>query len=109
MYSTLAGGFWNFHFARRFEFQTRVMAGWAWMNEGSDNSHIGFEGNGSGTSVAVGHSGSGIDLAAGVGLSIFTDSNFKLKAFADFESISLSPERPWINTLVLGWSSAWSW
>ena len=87
LYSTLAGGFWNFHFARRFEFQTHVMAGWAWMNE----------------------DGSGIDLAAGAGLSIITDSNFKLKAFADFESISIGSDRPWINTLVLGWSSAWFW
>ena len=86
LYSTLAGGFWNFHFARRFEFQTHVMAGWAWMEADS-----------------------GIDLAAGIGLSIITDSNFKLKAFADFESISLSSDRPWINTLVLGWSSAWFW
>jgi hypothetical protein len=86
LYSTLAGGFWNFHFARRFEFQTHVMAGWAWMEADS-----------------------GIDLAAGIGLSVITDSNFKLKAFADFESISLSSDRPWINTLVLGWSSAWFW
>ena len=95
LYSTLAGGFWNFHFARRFEFQTHVMAGWAWMNE-----------DGSGIDLAA---GSGIDLAAGAGLSIITDSNFKLKAFADFESISIGSDRPWINTLVLGWSSAWFW
>ena len=109
LYSTLAGGFWNLHFARRLEFQTRVMAGYAWMTEGHGSSHIGFEGTGSGTSVATGHSGSGIDLAAGVGLSIITDSNFKLKAFADFESISFGSTRPWVNTLVLGWSSAWFW
>ena len=96
LYSTLAGGFWNFHFARRFEFQTRVMAGYAWMNEGHDGSHVGLN-------------DSGIDLAAGVGLSIITDSNFKLKAFADFESISFGSTRPWVNTLVLGWSSAWFW
>ena len=96
LYSTLAGGFWNFHFARRFEFQTRVMVGYAWMNEGHDGSHVGLN-------------DSGIDLAAGVGLSIITDSNFKLKAFADFESISFGSTRPWVNTLVLGWSSAWFW
>lgn len=120
LYSTLAGGFWNFHFARRFEFQTRVMAGWAWMTEGHGSSHVGFETTGVDASAAIGHSGSGViasvaaghsgvDLAAGVGLSLITDSNFKLKAFADFESISLGSDRPWVNTLVLGWSSAWFW
>lgn len=57
----------------------------------------------------ISRTGSGVNLAAGAGLGIITDSNFKLKAFADFESISLSSDRPWINTLVLGWSSAWFW
>lgn len=111
LYSTLAGGFWNFHFARRFEFQTRVMAGWAWMAERASAS-LGTAGSGSDLLVAydpVSRSASGIDLAAGVGLSLITDSNFKLKAFADFESISLGSDRPWVNTLVLGWSSAWFW
>jgi membrane-associated phospholipid phosphatase len=86
MFSTMAGGFWNFNFARRLELQTRVLAGYAWMNESS-----------------------GIDLAAGLGLSLITDSNFKVKAFADFESVDFGPDRPWVNTIILGWSSAWFW
>ena len=94
MYSTLAGGFWNFHFARILEFQTHVMAGYAWMT---------------GSSSPASYSGSGIDLAAGVALSIITDSSFKFKAFADFESINISPIHPWLNTAVVGWSSAWFW
>lgn len=91
MYSTLAGGFWNFHFARILEFQTHLLAGYAWMD----------------TSSSV--PGSGIDLAAGIGLSLITDSNFKIKVFADLESASISPSHPWINTIVCGWSSAWFW
>lgn len=86
MYSTLAGGFWNFHFARILEFQTHLMAGCAWMNGSS-----------------------GIDLAAGIGLSLITDSNFKIKAFADFESLDFGRNHPWTNTIVVGWSSAWFW
>jgi hypothetical protein len=89
MYSVLAGGYWNLHFARRFEFQTHVMAGYAWLD---------------GPSPA-----DGIDLAAGIGLSVMTDSNFKIKAFADFESADLSRTMPWLNTVILGWSSAWFW
>ena len=51
----------------------------------------------------------GADLAAGVSLSLLLDNNFKIKAFADFESFSLSSSRPWMNSVVLGWSSAWFW
>jgi hypothetical protein len=86
MYSTLAGGYWNFHFARILEFQTHLMAGCSWMNEST-----------------------GIDLCAGVGLSLITDSHFKLKAFADFESLDFGRTSPWMNTFVVGWSSAWFW
>ena len=86
MYSTLAGGVWNFHFAKRLEFQTHLMAGCAWLDDNP-----------------------GIDLAAGIGLSLITDSHFKVKAFADFESLSFDKTHPWINTIVVGWSSAWFW
>ncbi len=86
LYSTLVGGYWNFHFARCLEFQAKAMAGCAW-----------FQG------------GCGADLACGAGLSLIIDSNFKLKGFADFESISVSDTRPWINSLVVGYSAAWFW
>lgn len=91
MYSTLGGGFWKFNFAKILEFQTHLMAGCAWMK----TSETGME--------------SGVDLAAGIGLSLITDSNFKIKVFADLESVSISPANPWINTLICGWSSAWFW
>jgi hypothetical protein len=86
MYSTLAGGYWNLHFARVLEFQTHLMGGCAWLNGES-----------------------GIDLAAGIGLSLITDSHFKIKAFADFESLDFGKASPWINTVVVGWSTAWFW
>ena len=86
MYSTLAGGYWNFHFARILELQTHLMGGCAWLDGRS-----------------------GIDLAAGVGLSLITDSHFKIKAFADFESLDFGKNHPWTNTIVVGWSSAWFW
>lgn len=93
MYSLTAGGYWNFHFARIMELQARVMAGGAWLESPSQVHSADF----------------GTDLSAGIALSIITDSNFKIKGFADFESVSLSPDRPWINTLIVGWSSAWFW
>lgn len=91
MYSMLAGGFWNLHFARRFEFQTHVMAGYAWINSFGDESR------------------SGADLAAGISLSLLLNNHFKIKAFADIESFNLSATAPWMNSVVLGWSSSWLW
>ena len=84
MYSTLAGGFWNFSIVRRLELQVRAMAGCAWFERHS-----------------------GIDLATGIGLSLITDDNFKIKAFADFESVSLSQQKPWLNSFIIGFGTAW--
>ena len=95
MYSMLAGGYWNLHFAKRLEFQTHVMAGYAWAPSRDQEVGASFS--------------SGADLAAGVSLSLLLDSNFKVKAFADVESFSLSRTAPWMSSVVLGWSSAWFW
>lgn len=86
LYSTLAGGYWNFNFAKILEFQVKVMAGCAWFQTRT-----------------------GVDLAAGTGLSLITSENFKIKAFADFESISISSRRPWINSVVVGYTAGWFW
>lgn len=86
MYAAGAGGFWNYNFARIMELQLKAMAGCAWFENKT-----------------------GVDLAAGVGLSIITDNNFKVKAFADFESISLSKSEPWLNSVVAGFGTAWFW
>lgn len=86
LYSTLAGGFYNVPFARILEFQTRVMIGAAW-----------FQGE------------CGTDLSAGVGLSLITDRHFKIKAFADFESIDTASQKPWLNSAIVGYSASWFW
>lgn len=84
MYSILAGLYYNYHFARRLELQARAAAGCGW------------------------HDGSaGCDVSAGLGLSFLLNDNFKIKAFADYETVCLVPQKPWMHSLVLGWSSAW--
>ena len=85
LYSLLAGGYFNHHFARRFEAQAKAMAGCGW------------------------HAGRiGADFSAGLGISFFLDENFKLKAFAEYEIVDLIPQKPWMHSLVVGWGSAWS-
>lgn len=86
VYSALAGGFYNLHFAKVIQLQAKVMAGYAW-----------------------GMGCSGADLCAGISLSLITGNNFKIKAFADLESMSLDPRQPWLNTAVIGFGSGWFW
>ena len=86
LYTTSAGAYWNLPFAKILEFQTKVMAGWARMNQSS-----------------------GVDLSCGVSLSLITDNNFKVKAFGEFDSISISNHEPWINTVIAGFSTGFFW
>lgn len=86
LYNVLAGGYWNLPFAKLLEFQARAMAGCAW------------------------HEGRcGIDLSAGAGLSLIIDNNFKIKGFADYESVHAGSGRRWINSVVVGYSASWFW
>ncbi len=89
MYSATAGGYWNFFYAKRFELQAHASAGVAWI-----------PGNASGARA---------DLSTGLGVSFLLDSNFKVKVFADYETISSPSGQQWLNSIVLGWSSAWFW
>ncbi len=95
MYSAAAGGYWNFFQTGRFEFQAHALAGGAWIPDGADNS--------------ADSSGLRADLTAGLAASLFLDNNFKLKIFADYETVSSPAGNPRLNSLLLGWSSAWFW
>ncbi len=87
LYSTMAGGYYNIHFAKILELQTKVMAGYAWETDRR----------------------SGLSLGAGASLSLITGNNFKIKGFAEWESMNLKQEKPWLNTLVVGFGTGWFW
>lgn len=103
LYSAMAGGFYNVHFLQILEFQVNALAGYAW----SPGVH----------SDVSGHlGGSGISLGAGASLSLITGNNFKIKAFAELESMDLQARasngvanQPWLSTLVVGFSTGWFW
>jgi len=114
LYSTMTGGFYNFHFAKILELQVKAMAGYAWSGKGYLDSEMvdmatGKSGGEVTDRVRVPSLGAGVALGAGVGPSLITDNNFKIKAFADLESMSLDNTQPWLSTLVLGFSTAWFW
>lgn len=92
LYSCLAGGYWNFCFAKIMMLQTKVMAGYAWL----------------GSSPATGAQ-SGLALNGGVDLNLITGNNFKVKAFAELESINLSSQAPWLNTAIVGFGTGFFW
>ena len=72
--------------ARILEFQTKVMAGMAHMQKRT-----------------------GFDLCGNIGLSLITDNNFKIKAFGEFNSVSISSREPWINSFIAGFSTGFFW
>ena len=84
LYTMQGGAYYTHHFARRLEAQANVLAGCGW--------HGGYV---------------GADLSAGLSLSLLLDDNFKIKAFADYETAGLAPQKPWMQSFVLGWGSAW--
>lgn len=86
VFSASAGGFYNIPFAKRFEFQARAGMGYAGMNGKN-----------------------GMNLTAGAGLSFMLDNNFKIKGFAEYETIGLLPASPWIHSILLGYSVGWFW
>lgn len=95
VYNILAGGFWNLHFAKRFELQAKALAGFAWQD---------------GRSTAIAYRTiAGWDLCAGLGLSFMLDSNFKIKAFSEYESMQRRSPGQWLNSVTLGFSTSWLW
>ena len=85
LYSLMAGGYWNHSFAKILEFQAKAMLGSA-IHDGK----------------------AGFGASAGVSLSLITDNNFKIKAFADYELASRK-SAPWLNSVIIGYSASWFW
>lgn len=86
MYSIAAGCYWQWPFARILELETRLMLGYAWHREGN-----------------------GIDLAAGPALSVITGNNFKLKAFAEYETYTFTDSKPLVHSIQTGLAATFFW
>ncbi len=117
IYTTTAGAYWNYFYAKRFEFQAHASAGAAFTPKSL------FTDSPSGTSVSTTANApastpqparllpakASATLSAGLGFSFLLDNNFKLKLFADYETISSPAGHPWMHSFILGWTSAWFW
>ena len=120
LYSALVGGFYNLHFAKILEFQVKAMAGYAWSPA--------ITARGSTGPIAY-CAGAGVSLGAGFSLSMITGNNFRIKAFAELESMDLQTsgvgssggggvgsgvgvpigKQPWLNTVIVGFGTGWFW
>ena len=85
-YDALAGGYYDYHFAKRFKLQANVMAGAAWMPQ----------------------NGIGASLKTGASLGFLLNDNFKIQAFSDYQTIGGASAR-WLHSILVGWSAAWVW
>lgn len=88
MYAGQAGAFWSIGFAKVLEFETELMAGYAWHRKGN-----------------------GIDLSAVASLNLITGTNFKLRALAEWETFSYATMpgvkgNRCLNSILLGYSAA---
>ena len=86
MYNFAAGGFWHWNFAGIMSLETRLMIGYAWHKEGN-----------------------GIDLIAGPALSVVIGNNFKLKAFAEYETFSFNKAKSMLHTIQVGLGASFFW
>lgn len=85
-YSVMTGGCWNIRFAKILEAQARAMAGCAWM-PGS----------------------CGFDFCTGAALALLTGNNFKIKAFAEYETLGPDRQKPFIHSINTGFSAGFCW
>lgn len=91
VYSGRVGLFWARDFARILEFQVQTLIGYA------------------------GHrNGNGIDVSAAASLNIITGNNYKLRGVAEWETFSFASRKdsvgkPYLNSVLLGFNTAFFW
>lgn len=86
MYNVLAGGYWVYPFPKYIEFDLKVMIGYAWHRAGN-----------------------GLDMLGEAGIALRAGENFRIKAFAEYETFSFSRQKPFVNSFLLGLSSSVCW
>ena len=86
MYNALAGGYWTYPLPRYVEFDIKAMIGYAWHRMGN-----------------------GIDIAGEASAALRAGENFRIKAFATYETFSFTRQKPFINSFMLGIASAFCW
>ena len=102
-YDVLTGGYYNWHFGKRFELQARALAGAAWMPRPNASTPAGKSGNMMKSKHRI-----KAEISTGLSLGVMLDDNFKLTLLADYDTIGAS-RCTWLHSAILGWSASWVW
>lgn len=94
-YSFMAGGCWNRPFLKIMEAEACLLAGYSIF----------------GNQPVVADNGlcNGLDITARACIGILAGENFKIKAFAEYETIRFSRQKPFIHSIVAGGSAVFLW
>lgn len=94
MYNVLAGGYWQWSFARILALEVRAMFGWQWQGDG-----CGIDGG----------LGNGVDVTVGPAFSVVTGDCFKLGVFAEYEGFGFTPLKTFLHSFHTGLSAIFFW
>lgn len=94
-YGILGGAYWQKPFAGILEADTRILAGYSFAGDRSVAAASGIR--------------DGAVFSASCGLSLATGANFKIKAFAAYEAVSFTEQKPFMHSAVLGGSALFFW
>jgi len=91
VYSGQVGLFWEREYFKYFELEAQTLMGYAGQKRGG-----------------------GIDVSAAISLNIIPKNNFKLRAIAEWETMSFASKKnsvgkPYLNSILLGYSAAFYW
>lgn len=86
LYNALVGGAWRMPFAKVMFAEAKAMAGYSF-----------------------GKLCDGFDFCSGIGLGVLTGENFKIKAFAEYETLRFTRQTPFIHTVTVGGSASFFW
>lgn len=95
MYNAMTGAFWQYTFPKLIEFEIKTMIGYAWHGSHKELNELQLT--------------DGIDIMAEAALTLRAGENFRIKAFAEYETFSFSQQKPYVNSFLLGFSTLFCW
>lgn len=93
VYSAMAGAYWQYAFQKLLEFEIKTMLGYAIHGGGPVSLQL----------------TNGIDAMAEAGVTLRAGEYFKIKAFAEYETFRFSRQKPYLNSVLLGFSTSFCW
>lgn len=95
MYNAMAGIYWQYAFPKLVNFELNAMLGYAWHDTKTLPE----------TMQLI----NGMDVMAEAAVALRAGEDFRIKAFAGYETFRFSVQKPWLNSFLLGFSASFCW